>query len=293
MSDSLQYKSVAVAVIYDASTDKFLLWHNKRWRGYAFPMKKFDPQAGGDPGQAALAALADWDMPLDVSQATASPIDRIIDVSLSDATRRVTIYDQHVYTVNLGRLPSPDDLHPDFRYFTFDELLKAINVTASTQTIAQALVENRKVAVAVIPRTTPRGQEFLLVKNRLGEYFFPSARMKTSAIPAVAIANAVVADLGYEAGIDVPRQAEVPAVQESTRFGARLVQFYFHPCLVQFPGVDLNAPGNPLETSLEAAAAATGTNAYAGWFTESELRNRPDMSPSVAVVLNTVLQISA
>jgi hypothetical protein len=210
---------------------------------------------------------------------------------MSDATRRVTIYDYHVYTVNLGGLPSPDALHPDFCYFTFDELLKAINVTSSTQTIAQALVENRKVAAAVIPRTAPRGQEFLLVKNRLGEYFFPSARMKTSAIPKIAITNAIVADLGYEDEIDVPRQAEVPVVQDSTRFGARLVKFYFHPCLVQFKGIDLNARGNPLETSLKKLAPASGTNAYSDWFTESELRTRPDMSPSVAVVLNTVLQL--
>src|SRR5579863_796186 len=238
MRGTLDHKNVAVAVIYDKASDKFLLWHNKRWHGYAFPMKKFDPDAGDDPGRAAVAALRDWDMELNLSQVSASPLDRVVEVLFSDGTHRTTVYDYHVYGVDVGEAPMPISQHPDFRPFTFDELLTAVNVTSSTQAIARALVENRKVAVTVITRDAPRGREFLLVKNREGQYFFPASRMKDKAIPTIAACYAVAADLGYDAEIEVARQAEVPAVQESMRFGARLVQFYYHPCLVRFPGVD-------------------------------------------------------
>jgi hypothetical protein len=298
MSQALQQKNVAVAVIYDAASQKFLLWNNKRWNGYAFPMKKFDAAAGADPGHAALEALGDLDMPLNLAQATASPLDRLVEPLFSDGTHRLTVYDYHVYSVAPGQPLNTASLHPDFRYFTFNELIAAPNVTSSTIAIARSLVEDRKVALAVITRTGKSGTEFLLVSNKQGQYFFPAARMKVDGQPAHAVGDAVLVDLGYDGEVKVVRQSEVPAVQTSRRFGTRDVRFTFHPCLLQLPGVDLIVPGNNLEQSLNgmpAAQSATGSTAtakpYWGWFTAANLRAHSDMSPSVAPVLNTVLQL--
>jgi hypothetical protein len=285
MSDSLMHKHVAVAVIYDAATDKFLLWHNKRWRGYAFPMKQFDPQSG-DACQAALDALSDWDMPPNLRNATASRLDRIVETLFSDGTHRVTVYEYHVCAVELRTGFSLASLPPDFRSFTYDELVAALNVTTSTVAIARALVGSRNVVLAVISRPSGRGREFLVVSNKLGQWFFPAARMKFDGRPEQAVGAALRADLGYDGPFRVTAQAEVPAVQTSTRFGAHQVQFHFFPCVVEFPEVDLTAPDNPLDAALKELPASRSA-----WFTETELRNRPDMSPTVAIVVNTVMQL--
>lgn len=279
--------------------ETFLLWHNQRWHGYAFPMKHFEPAAGVDPAQVVLSALDGREIPLDLPNATSSPLDRHGECEFSEGVHEHTYYDYHVFGIDPGQPIASGSLHPDLRWFTFDELVAAPNVTSSTKAVARSLVEDRKVAVAVIPRTMPTGPEFLLVYNQNYGYFFPATRMKTDTLPAQAVVQALRNDLAYNGEIKIVDQAEVPSLQQSYRFRPRRGRFHFHLCLITFPDeVDLSAPGNALEESvngLQAALAGRGAPAppapYWGWFTADELRTRTDMSRSVETVLATVLQL--
>lgn len=299
MSETFRHRSVAVAVIYDQPSQKFLLWHNKRWHGYAFPMKHFEPTAGVDPAQVALNALDAREIQLNLPNATSTPIDRHGECEFSEGVRQFTYYDYHVFGIDPGPGIASASLHPDLRWFAFDDLVAAPNVTWSTKSVARSLVEDRKVAVAVIARPMPTGTEFLLVYNRNHGYFFPATRMKTDTLPGQAVVQAVRNDLAYDGEIQVVDQSEVPDLQQSQRFGPRTGRFHFHLCLVRFSDdVDLGAPGNALEQSvstLQAALAGRGVPAsaapYWGWFSESDLRIRTDMSQSVELVLATVLQL--
>lgn len=299
MVDALRHKTVAVAVIYDPLSEKFLLWHNKRWNGYAFPMKHCAPGNDDDAMRAAIAAVQEREFPLSLPRAQAQPIDRVGECRFSDGVHQYTYYDYHVYAIDPGtsiRL-GPADI--DLRQLTYDELIAASSVTDSTKSIARALVEDRRIAAAVISRDGNRGREFLLVYNKNYQYFLPATRMKTDTLAVNAALQAVRDDLGYDGSAECGQMLVVDVVQPSRRFGAHQGQFHFHLCHVDFPEIDLNVHGNGLEQSLNVMQAAWSAGKpapaaahYWGWFTEDEMRQRADMSPSLALVLNTALQLA-
>lgn len=283
---AIRHRQVAVAVIYN---EGFLLCHNQRWNGYAFPMKQVE--GNQSPAEVALSALEDWDVPAQFPNATATPLDHVVDTLWSDGAREVTVYDYDVFEINT-EAPVSKSLHPDLRWFTYQELQDAVNVTSSTKSIARSFVEDRKIVVSVLTRQASTGLEFLLVHNPQHGYFFPSTRIKSTALPAEIALQAARMDLGYEGSLQVAHQAaEVPALKLSSRFGAAQQRFYYHVCFLEAPNLDLIAPDNALEKSLNELATKLGstTMPYYRWCSENELRTSPNMSPSVSAVLTTVL----
>jgi hypothetical protein len=294
MSDELRHMTVAVAVVYDKQHG-FLLWNNKRWGGYAFPMKHLEP--ADDLAQAALSAIDDRDFPLSLPKAAASPLECTGAFGRSDAVKEDTYYDYHVFEIDPGRRLEPAELDPDLRFFTYEQLQAAVNVTWSTRVIATSLVEFQEVVVAVICRNCGSGAEFLLVHNRNYGYFFPAVRRKThSALEEMAVL-AVRFDTSYEREITAKYCREVTNIHASTRFGPRQRQYRFYLCKVTCAGVDLCQPGNALQQSLLALQAAKvaagqtlGERGYWSWFTVEEMKQRPDMSQDVAAVLPAVVE---
>ena len=290
---TIRHLVISVAVIFDQPSQSFLLCHNKRWHGYAFPMKHVEPECGESPTAVALQALNDWSVPASFPHATATPLDYLVETLTSDAVREVTIYDYHVFGVEPG-VPLPSDLHPDLRLFTYQELQDAVNVTPSTKAIARSFIEDRRVASSVIARNGAAGPEFLVVYNENHGYFFPSTRIKTEVYPAEAALEAARLDLGYEGPLNVVAQApEVPVLKQSPRFGLGERRFHYYICLLKATAVELTAPGNSVETSLNRLAASLGPLPvpYWRWCTEQQLRSDPDMSPSMPAVLLTVLHL--
>src|SRR5262245_24332061 len=99
MSNSLRHRSIAVAVIHDAVSDRYLLWRNKRWRGYALPMNDFEPDANVDPAKMALAAIDRRDLPLKLPNAAAYALDRHGELEWSESAGEVTYYDYHIFAI--------------------------------------------------------------------------------------------------------------------------------------------------------------------------------------------------
>lgn len=94
-------RDVAVAVIFDPPSQGFLLCHNKRWNGYAFPMQHFEPRTESQPAKIALQALDDWYVPLTLSNPSATPLDHVVKTLYSEAARELTVYEYHVFDVLL------------------------------------------------------------------------------------------------------------------------------------------------------------------------------------------------
>jgi len=271
MANELRHRRVAVAVVFDPADQTFLLARNKRWNGDAFPMKRIKPDDQAGPGPVAVDALREAIFPATLANTSSSPLDRVGECLFSEAVQEFTYYDYHLIGIDPQAVANRGELNSDVRFLTFDQLISDPDVTSSTKTIARDLVEDRKVALAVIPRGSPRDPEFLLVHNANARYFFPATRMKDVTRPADAAVRALREDVGYQGEVSVVDQSEVDVLQDSTRFGPRMSRFHFHACYLD----------------VDAAAIPHGT-----WFNEIALRTRADMSPSVEKVLATVLQLT-
>ena len=292
MARSLRHVTVAVGVVFDPDAG-FLLFHNDRWKGYAFPMKKCPPDV--EPADAALAALDD-DSPLRFPEATARPIAVVGAFGTSGGTGAETYYDYQVHELDPGPVREGPVADTRAEFFSYEKLLASPEVTWSTKEIVRAMVEFQEVSVGVIQRQNARGREFLLVYHPSYGYFFPTARRKTGSPAEDMAVQAVHWDTGYSGKLTATRCAEVPNVHESTRFGGRKREYRFHLCRIDVCGVDLTAAGNPLETSIENFAQAMtkakvplGPNGYWAWFTEEQLRAGTGLSPTIAVLLPAVL----
>src|SRR4051794_32253332 len=119
MKEKLRQRTVAVAVIYDKNSDSYLLWNNKRWRGYAFPMKHFEPTKDVDPSVVALEAINERGCPLSLPNATASPLDLQHHVEKSTSVGKLTGYEYHVTGINPGQPMSTISGDPDLRWFNY------------------------------------------------------------------------------------------------------------------------------------------------------------------------------
>ncbi len=290
----LRHKTVAVAVIHDPESG-FLLWNNKRWNGYAFPMRHLE--AGDDPAEAALQAIEDRDFPTSLPGASARPLECTGAFGYSQGAREETYYDYHVVQIHPREPLLPDSLHPDLRFFTYPDLQASSCVTWSTRVIATSLVEYQEVVVGLICRSTSAGAEFLLVYKPGHGYFFPAVRRKTHSSLEEMAGHAVFLDAAYAGDTGAKYLREVLDVHPSNRFGLNRRRYRFYLCLMDFPGLDLTQSGNALEQSLTALQSAkgdqgrkSGARGYWNWFTPDELRDQAEMSPQVAVLLNAVAE---
>jgi hypothetical protein len=207
----------------------------------------------------------------------------------SQGAKQDTYYDYHVIEIRPARPLDPAALDPDLRFFTYEQLQAATNVTWSTRVIATSLVEAQEVVVAVICRRGPAGVEFLLVHNRNYGYFFPSIRRKTHSPLEDMAVQAVRFDTSFSGPVTAKFCREVANAHASTRFGARERRYRFYLCCVAIPKADLTESGNALEKALDDWQAAKqqagqqfGERGYWGWFTLDELRRHPGLSPDVA-----------
>lgn len=292
MAESLRHVPVAVGVVFDPEAG-FLLFHNDRWKGYAFAMKKCP--ADVEPADAALAALDD-DSPLRFPEAAARPVAVVGAFGTSGRTGEETYYDYQVHELDPGPVREGPVADTRAKFFSYDKLLASPEVTWSAKEIARAMVEFQEVSVGLIQRQNTGGREFLLVYHPSYGYFFPTARRKTGSPPEDMAVQAVHWDTGYTGTFNATWRAEVPDVHESSRFGVRKREYRFHICPIDVCGVDLTAADNPLATSLEDLAQAMtkakkplGPQGYWGWFTEEQLRAGTRLSPTTAVLLPAVL----
>lgn len=288
----LRHKTVAVGVIYDQERKEFLLFHNPKWDKFAFCMKK--PTSGLDPAEVALVAL-DEDSHVGFPDASARPLATVGAVGVSGSVGEETYYDYHVFEVRPGAADGAPD-PGQARYYTYNQLQAAEEVSWSTKEIARSLVEFQEASVAVITRRIDGERHFLLVDNPSYGYFLPSARRKTQSPPEMMAENAARWDLAYEGEIRARWCKEVSDIHVSTRFGNNQREFRFHLCPTHFPGVDLAADGNPVQTAVDAfgdarreAGQALGSRGYWGWFAEADLSTDPEVSKTLDAIVKDVV----
>lgn len=293
MAPPLRRKTVAVGVLYDDDLG-FLLFFNKRWRRYAFAMKK--SRADEDLGEIALVAL-DEDSPLKFPDASAGLAVTVGAFGRSGGVGEETYYDYHVFELDPGECREGPTADPTARFFRYQELMQSPDVTWSTKEIARGLVEFQEVCLAVITRRLENALQFLLIYNPSYGYFFPAARRKTNNPPEVMAAKAVEWDTSYDRQLDVQRCGEESDVHLSHRYGPRNREYRFHVCGVSVPDVDLTQPGNRLESALKSVEQARrdagrrlGSRGYWDWFTEDEMQSGREISPTVGAILQIVLR---
>ncbi len=280
---------VAAAVVADPAgpAQRFLLAYNPKWKGYAFPMRDFHPDA--DPPQREAITALEADLGLRLPAARADETDYLGHFGVSGRSGEDTLYEYWAVAVDPGQ---PLDLAaaqaPDGRPPLFEDyaaLLKRDDVTWTTKEIARHVVETQEAALAVVVRHGKNGPEYLLVWNgAYGGYFFPAARVRSEFKPAVAARRAVRSDLDYRGEAACAWKAEVHDVHYSSRYQCDRL-YRFHVCATELPGVDLDQPGNALE------AALTRAGRRWVWLTREEMAAPPQarpLSPTLAAVRATV-----
>lgn len=287
----LRHKTVAVAVIYDPQQG-FLLWNNKRWGGYAFPMKEMEDI--DDPVQAALQAVNEPDFPLKLIDASGTFVERTAELGDSESTKQKTKYRYYLVEIDPGTALDKTKLDPDLAFFHPKEMSNAVNVTWSTKRILESL-KHQEVAVALIWRRGGDERQFLLMQKQRG-YFFPAVRITPETTTKDSAKSAIRLDTAYSESVNAECVAKVSHVHESKRFGLDERTYDYFICETTFLGVELSRPGNALEVSLNAFGAAqadagrvVGKRGYWSWFTIDELKHGNDISPDVQVLLPTVI----
>jgi hypothetical protein len=119
-----------------APENGLLLFHNHRWGGYAFPMKKL--HRSDQPDDAALAAIDD-DIQLVFPNATAGPPTVTHAYGLSGGMGVDTYYRYHVFQIDPGPIREGLVHTGRVKFFPFPVLCAADNVTWSTKAIARAI----------------------------------------------------------------------------------------------------------------------------------------------------------
>jgi hypothetical protein len=296
MAKAVRYVTVAVGMVLDPERG-FLLFHNDRWNGFAFPMKQCQP--GEVSEQVARAALAEVS-PLVFVNPVVEPLRVMGTFGYSGATGEDTYYHYHVYQLDPAPYRGAPAIDPTARFFTEPQLRDSPEVTWSTKEIVDDVLGFQEVCLGEITRDGGQGREVLLTYHP-GYGYFPPARRRTTAAPPEETAVAGVREeTGYQGPCQAKWLAEACDEHPSTRYGLRMRRFQLHICGVRLHEVDLRAAGNPLEAALDATAAAKaeagvvfGGRGYWGWFTEQQIRTDPDVSPTMGAVLLEVLRCAS
>ena len=242
---------VAAAITTDP-VQRFLLTYNPKWKGYAFPMREFNPDTDVLTREA-IGALED-DLGVRLPSATATEEDYLGGFGASGRSGEDALYRYWAIDVDPGQpldlaaAKAPDGHTPFFADLPMIE--SRDDVTWSTKQIARHLVETQEVSMAVVVREGKDGPEYLLVWNdNYRGYFFPSARVRSEFKPDAAARRAVRSDLGYRGEVVCTWKAEVADIHYSNRY-QRDRQYRFHICMAKLPGLDLTEACNGLETTM-------------------------------------------
>jgi hypothetical protein len=277
---------VIVAVVYEPERGFFVSF-NRRWGGYALPMRKRRP-TDYDEAFTARQALRDA-VGLRLPRAEARPLEFVEHRGTSGRTGHAALYRYQAFEVDPNEPLPAGGLGYQHGFLRCEDLLAADLVTWSTKVIVQELVENQEVAAAVIARRGPGGREFLMVRYASYHgYFFPAARFKTASRPGWAGVDAVRRDTGYSGPLTCGAAVTVEDLHLSPRFD-RTRRFLFHLVPVRLPAVHLAASPNALEEAL------VRTGLLWRWVGEEELDDpgANDLSPTAAVVREAARQAGA
>jgi hypothetical protein len=293
MATNPRFKTVSVGVIHDAKLG-FLLIYNPNWDQYTFLMKK--PKPGEDLSQVALVALAE-DSPLRFPEAATHRLDQVGTHRKSESVQQDTTYDFHVFELEPGPVREGLVANPNAKFFKYPNLLDDASVSQTTKDVAQAIMERQVAAIAVVSRKKGNTREYLLVDKPRYGYVFPVVRRKQSEAAESLAVRAVHEDTSYDGPLRATWFQEVSDVHDSQRFGGSRRRFTFQVCSVDVTDIDLNVGGNPLEQALEEvqqkkvdAGKPIRARGYWDWFTEDEMRNDPEISPTMETVLTTALE---
>ena len=241
----MRIKKIAVAMVVDDG--KFLLVHNKKWGGFNFPMTELDKNRP-PLGSKAISAL-ESELGVRLQKATARELEYLGQYGISDRSGEDAIYEYWLYEVAPGEPLQIEDAISTTS-LTLEEIVDLAGGTWSAKAIANELLNNREVAVAVVSRLGIEETEYLVIKNaNYGGYFFPSMRRKTETAPETVAEKLFRDDLGYTGVIESSWKAEVEDVHFSQRFQAN-TQFRFHICDARFQELDIHMPFNSLEQKL-------------------------------------------
>jgi hypothetical protein len=289
-------------VVCDPPKKRFLVVFNPRWGGYTFPLRRKRRPGGADAirereyalHDARQALLSDLGPTLGRT-AEAHWMDRIEVPGVSGRTEEPTLYIYDIVTLLLAQ-PVPEGVFAGpYGWLSAEEIRQSDPeasgpnrrmVTWTTWQVLTKLLDNQHVAAAVILREGAGEREYLMTRNRHGEWFFPSTRMGDQ-VPAdqiVVYEFKLKADYAGRIKVDEYGQ-EVEMDQESVHIGPR--SYTFHLRRARFPQEDLTLPGNNLETALYRAGIDFC------WMTETDLKApHPNLSGTVAGLLAAVLQLS-
>ena len=269
----MQNKKIAVAMVTNENGE-FLLVHNEKWGGYNFPMTEID-QSGPPLGSMAVKAL-ESETGLKLPKATARELEYLGQFGVSDRTGEEGIYEYWLYEINCGEQVDING-GTNSKCQSLEEIVDSTDATWSARSIANELLNNREVAIAVISRLGRKQTEYLVVKNdNYGGFFFPAMRRKTETPPESVAQKLFRDDFGYTGEIKSEWKAEVEDVHFSDRFQTD-TQFRFHICEVTFPGLDIHMPFNALERKLRERGVEWK------WVTADELGTSEEYSPTLVL----------
>ena len=274
----MRIKKIAVAMVVDDG--KFLLVHNKKWGGFNFPMTELDKNRP-PLGSKAISAL-ESELGVRLQKATARELEYLGQYGISDRSGEDAIYEYWLYEVAPGEPLQIEDAISTTS-LTLEEIVDLAGGTWSAKAIANELLNNREVAVAVVSRLGIEETEYLVIKNaNYGGYFFPSMRRKTETAPETVAEKLFRDDIGYTGAVESSWKAEVEDVHYSHRFQAD-TQFRFHICDVRFPELDIHMPFNSLERKLR------DRDIEWKWVTADELGATGGYSETIKALKNQLL----
>ncbi len=188
-------------------------------------------------------------------------MDRIAVLGVSGRTKEPTRYVYDIVTL-VPAGPLPDGVFgAPFGFLSADEIRDSDPdepgpnrrvVTWTTWQVLTKLLDNQQVAVAVVARLVNGQHEYLMTRNRDGQWFFPAARMGDQVPPDRLVVYEFKIKANYHGKIEVAEESRSVELEQTTRhLGPR--RYTFHLYRTDFSQEDLLLSGNRLEVALDNA----------------------------------------
>jgi hypothetical protein len=282
---------VAVAVAYDEQRKGYFVVFNPRWRGYAFPHKRWpevrvldDVEYRRICEETALSAFEE-DLGRSFPDAQTIWIDYLEVEGVSGRTGKRKRYSFDIVWIGPHDDLPDDGLAAPCGYLSREQILgNQTIVTWSTREILRELLEEQQVAVGVICRRVHGERQYLLTLNRYGRYFFPAKRLRRSISARRALIAEFRVNANFMGHIDVGGPVQAGMTQNTVHLGMREYQYHLFPMF--FPEVNLSAASNRLEDALAKAGIVFR------WVSEHELTNpSPQISDTISGIIGQVLAL--